>query len=261
LSDTILVTYENQLATLTFNRPERRNAYNRDMGNRLEELCGEIQSNESIHVVILQGAGESFMVGSDLYEFNRDMETFAGEAPQLVRQFNSCLLMLREMEKIVIASVHGRVIGTGMSLMLAADLVIASDETKFLLGFNQIAVSPMGAVSYLLPRTIGTKRSLELLLMSNELDVATALSFGLINRVVPLEKLSIETEQIAGYLLRGPTVAFREAKQLINSSYQNKLTSQIELEAESFVRCARTKDFKAAVQAFVNKCTPKFTGE
>jgi 2-(1,2-epoxy-1,2-dihydrophenyl)acetyl-CoA isomerase len=261
LKDTILVTRRNHLVTLTFNRPEKMNACNRDMGDDLEQLCEEIKSDESVHVVLLQGAGECFMVGSDLYELNRDIETFSGEALSLVRQFNSCVLMLREMEKIVVASVHGRVIGTGMGLMLASDLVVASDNTKFSLGFNRVAVSPTGAVSYLLPRTVGTKRSLELLFMPEVLDAPTALSFGLINWVVPHAERANKTEQVLDNLLRGPIIALNQTKQLINSSYQNKLTAQLEFEAESFVRCANTQDFKTAIQAFVNKHLPEFEGK
>lgn len=257
MQDSILITRKNQLVTLTFNRPETMNAFNREMAERFEQLCAEISSDDSVRVVLLQSVGESFMAGSDIYELNNDFETLPAEALSLVRQFNACVLMLREMEKLVVASVHGIVLGTGMSLVLVADLVIASHNAKFSLSCNRLALSPAGAISYLLPRAVGLKRAMGLLLMPEMLDATTALSFGLINWVVPHAELSAQTEQIVDYLLSGPFVALHQTKQLVNSAYHNKLMAQLEFEAEALVKCVNTKDFKDALHALVNKRVPE----
>lgn len=260
MTQTVLLARENQVATVTFNRPEKMNAFNREMANQLEEIVEIIKSDPTVRTVVLRGAGEVFMAGSDLQEFYKEIDSFGAEAMSVTRHFNASILALREMEKPVLASVHGLVIGTGMSLMLAADLVIASESTQFSLGFSRIGTSPAGGVSYNLPRIVGPKKALELLLLSENFDTKTALNLGLINWVVPDAELQNNTQQIIERLLNGPTLAFVQTKQLINSTWQNKVTAQLELEAESFVKSVNSKDFKAAVRAFINKREPEFEG-
>lgn len=258
--ESIILTCQNQLATLTFNRPEKLNTFSHEMVERFEELCQKIDEDETIRCVLLRGNGESFLSGIDLHELHRDIDAFSAEALSIVRQFNACILMLREMEKPVIAEVHGLVMGIGMSLMLAADLVVSSENAKFSLGYNRIALSAAGASSYLLPRIVGTRRAMELLVMSEVFDAQYANHLGLVNWVVPQEELSDKVNHVIDSLLHGPFIAITQTKQLLNSAWQNKLSSQLELEAESFMECVRTKDFKTAVRAYVNKRVPEFEG-
>ncbi|HEX4045866.1 MAG TPA: enoyl-CoA hydratase-related protein [Gammaproteobacteria bacterium] len=259
-NNTILVSKENHLVTLTFNRPDKLNAFNHAMADQLAELCQEISEDQNIRVVVMQGAGEAFMSGTDLYEVYRDLDVIAAEALPIIRQFNSCILALREMDKIVIASVHGMVMGIGMSLMLAADLVIAAENTKFSLGYNRVGLSPMGASSYLLPRIVGAKKALEMLVIPEVFDADHARAHGLVNWVCKQNEMNAQVEKVVEQLVRGPMVALNQTKQLLNSAWQNKLTGQLELEAESLVRCVGTKDFKIAVRAFVNKKPAEFEG-
>lgn len=260
MNKTILVSHQDHIATITFNRPDKLNSFNREMSYQFEEICQSISNDPQIRAILLCGAGEAFMSGTDIYELHRDMNAISAEALLLIRQFNSCILLLREMEKPVVAAVHGMVAGPGMSIMLAADLVLASENTMFLLGHNQFGLSPIGGSSYLLPRTIGTKKAMELALFSDMFDVHKAERCGLINWAVPHEGLFLRAKKIMDHLAHGPIVSFSQTKQLMNSSLQNKLASQLELEAESFVKCVNTKDFKAAVRAFVNKRAPEFEG-
>lgn len=257
----ILFTKEEQVATLTFNRPEKMNAFNLAMAKQLEEYIAQIKEDSLIRVVVLRGAGEVFMAGNDLLEFYQELDTnFSVDVLSIIRHFNHSILALREMEKPVIAVVHGLVTGTGMSLMLAADLVIASATTKFSLGFNRIATTPAGGISYSLPRLVGTKKALELLFLSDSFDAEKAYSLGLINWKVPNEDLNLELQKIIAHLEQGPTLAFAQTKQLLNSAWQNKVTTQLELEAEAFLRSVNSRDFKTAVRAFVNKREPEFEG-
>ncbi len=258
--NTINYTQDYQVAKLTFNRPEKMNAFNMQMAKQLEEIISKIKADPNIRVVVLRGAGEVFMAGNDLLEFYEEFETFSAEALSIIRYFNSTILALREMEKPVVSIVHGLVTGTGMSLMLASDLVIASKATQFSLGFNRVATTPAGGVSFILPRLVGSKKALELLLMSETFDAETAYSYGLINWVIPPEELNEKVSSTINYLVNGPSLAFAQTKQLINSSWQNKVTTQLELEAESFLRSVNSRDFKTAVRAFVNKREPEFEG-
>lgn len=258
--DTVLITKKNQIATLTFNRPDKMNAFNRHMAIQLESLIDNVKKDHSIRAVILCGAGEVFMAGSDIHEFNKDTDMTSADALSFMRRFNSSILTLREMDKLVLASVHGLVTGTGISLMLAADLVIASELTQFSLGFCRLATSPAGGVSYYLPRLVGMKRALELLFLSDNFDVSTAKSMGLVNWVVPPDELDQKTQQMADRLVHGPTLAFGKTKKLVNLAWQNKLQQQLELEADAFVKSMRTMDFKGALRAFINKRQPEYEG-
>lgn len=260
MKDTIVLSREHHLAILTFNRPMKNNAFNNEMCERLEELCQEVNADDSIRIVLLRGNGEAFTTGTDINELSLDLESMSAEALFTIRQFNACILLLKEMEKVVIASVHGMVAGIGMSLMLAADLVIARDDTMFSLGYNQMAVSAIGASSYLLPRIVGAKKATELFLMPEVFDAIQAYELGLVNWVVPHEEMASQTRQIIDRIVNGPMIAFMQTKLLLNSAWQNKLSAQLELEAEAFVRCVNTNDFKTAVRAYVNKQIPEFEG-
>lgn len=260
LTGTILFTREGQVATITFNRPGKMNAFNHYMAEELEDCLDTIKSDSFIRTVVLRGAGEAFMAGSDVQEFYEELSSFSVEAMAVIRRFNSSILTLREMEKPVIASVHGSVTGSGISLMLAADLVIASETTQFSLGFSRIATTPAGGVSYVLPRLVGSQKAMELLLLSEDFNAHQARELGLVNWIVPQAELENKTQNIIERLQSGPTFAFAQTKQLINSAWQNKMSTQLEFEAESFAKTVNTKDFKSAVNAFINKRQPEFEG-
>jgi 2-(1,2-epoxy-1,2-dihydrophenyl)acetyl-CoA isomerase len=260
LTDTVLVTKENQVATLIFNRPDKMNAFNREMAVHLEYIIENIKADSSIRALVLRGAGEVFMAGSDIQELHNESSMIAAEALSFIRRFNSSVLTLREMDIPVLASVHGLVTGTGLSLMLAADLVIASEKTQFSLGFCRLAASPAGGISYNLPRLVGMKKAMELIFLSEDFDAKAAQTLGLINWVVPADKLEEQTQQITDRLVHGPTLAYAKTKQLLNSSWQNKIQVQLELEADSFVKSMHTIDFKNSVRAFINKRQPEYEG-
>ncbi len=257
---TIILTRSGRVATITFNRPDKMNVLSREMANQLEVAIQEVKQDPLIRVVVLRGAGEVFMAGSDLHEVYENLDIIGVEITAIVRHFNASILALREMEKPVLACVHGLVTGTGMSLMLAADLVVASDNTQFSLGFSRVATSPVGNISYSLPHLVGNKKALELLLFSENFDANTAEAWGLINWVVPHDALDSKTQQIVERLVHGPTLAIARTKHLINSAWHNKVPVQLELEVDSFVKSVNSKDFKLAVQAFINKRQPDFEG-
>lgn len=260
MTDTLLVTCDNQVATLTFHRPEKMNAFNREMAIQLENVIEEIKADHSIRAVILRGAGEVFMAGSDIHEFYKELNMSPAEAMVFMRRFNSIILSFREMDKPVLASVHGLVTGAGMSLMLAADLVMASEDTQFSLGFSRLATSPAGGISYNLPRLVGMKKAIELMFFSDNFDALIAKTLGLVNWVVPANELANKTQQIVDRLVHGPTLAFARTKQLMNSVWQNKIQTQLELEADAFVKSINTIDFKNSVRAFIHKRQPEYEG-
>lgn len=258
--ETILLTCQHDVATLTFNRPEKLNAFNYAMSQELLDILQDLDNDTSIRAILIKGAGEAYMTGTDMHELYHNIDVVSAEALNMIRQFNASILLMRQMNKPIISAVHGLVMGVGMSIMLASDLVIAVSDTKFALGYNRVGLSPAGAMSYLLPRLVGTKHAFELMLLSEVIDAETAKSYGIINCIIDENKMTHYCHQVIERLIHGPTVAITQTKHLLNSAWQNKLTTQLELEAESFLRCINTKDFKQAVKSFVNKTVPEFEG-
>jgi 2-(1,2-epoxy-1,2-dihydrophenyl)acetyl-CoA isomerase len=179
----------------------------------------------------------------------------------LAGELHCAIIALRAAAKPVLASVHGAVAGAGVSLLAAADLAIAAAGAKFTLAYSKIATSPDGGSTYFLPRILGVRKALELMMLSETFDAATALDLGLVNRVVPDDELAAATDTLARRLAAGPTLAYGETKALVNRTFEQSLSSQLEAEAQAFARCAATADLAEGVTAFVQKRKPAFKGK
>jgi 2-(1,2-epoxy-1,2-dihydrophenyl)acetyl-CoA isomerase len=251
--------------TITFNRPEAKNALTSEMMNSLLDIVGAIENNPAVRCVLLRGAGECFMAGGDVRNFQRQLTEdrsayVTGMEPRVTRS-HLVISRLRRMQKPVVASVHGAVSGFGLGLMLAADLVIAAERTVFVLAHRHIGLSPDGGTSYFLPRAVGERRALEIALLGGRLDAAKALEWGLINWVAPQDDLARRTAEIVDNLASGPTLAMGHAKTLIRSSFEN------DWEHASAEECLRVgmlvagDDHAEGVGAFLEKRQPVFHGK
>lgn len=262
MNDVVLVEIEEAVATVTLNRPQALNALNREMAEGLLRVFGDLEQNGSVRCVVLKGAGDHFMAGGDIRYFRQCLELPEAERESEVNSaigmVNSCAEILRRLPQPVIASIRGNVAGFGMSLVAACDLAIASSEARFIQAYAQIATTPDGGNTYLLPRVVGLKRALELSLLNQPLDAQTALAWGLINRVVANDQLDAETASIAGRISRGSRQAIAGIKRLLNAALHNGLEQQLQLEQESFVRCAMADDFSEGINAFLEKRSPEF---
>jgi 2-(1,2-epoxy-1,2-dihydrophenyl)acetyl-CoA isomerase len=249
------------VATITLNRPQVLNALDAQMIVQLRAACERAEHDAAARAVVLRGAGPAFLAGGDVAYFRANL----ARMPALVREggteLNHAVLALRRAPKPVLASVHGAVAGAGVSLMAAADLAIAAEGTKFTVAYSKIGTSPDGGATHFLPRLVGTRRALELMLLSDAFDAQTALRLGVVNWVTSAEQLGAETEAIARRLALGATQAFGEIKRLVNESPDQSLAAQLEAEVEAFARCAGTRDFAEGVTAFVEKRKPLFRGE
>jgi 2-(1,2-epoxy-1,2-dihydrophenyl)acetyl-CoA isomerase len=261
VTGSILYSVAEGVATITLNRPQVLNALDARMIVELRAACERAEHDATARAVVLRGAGPAFLAGGDVAFFRANL----ARMPALVREggaeLNHAILALRRASKPVLASVHGAVAGAGLSLAVAADLAIAAEGTKFTMAYSRLGTSPDGGATHFLPRLLGARRALELMLLSDTFDAQTALRLGLVNWVTGAEQLGSETEAIARRLALGPTQAFGEIKRLVNESSDQTLAAQLEIEIDAFARCAGTRDFAEGVAAFIEKRKPVFKGE
>ena len=258
------VDVSNGIATLTFNRPESRNALSTDMRALLRDSLHAIEQDASVRCVVMRGAGEHFMAGGDV----KMMSTLIDQPPaqlraqfmQRIHDLHPIMFSMRRMPKPVIASVAGAAAGAGVSMALAADLVIAAEDAFFTLAYCHIGTSPDGSASFQLPRAVGIKKAMEIALLGDRFDARTAQAAGMINFVVPAADLAAETDKLARRLAAGPTHVYGNTKRLMYRSLENEFEAQLQLEAELFADCAARADFREGVTAFVEKRKARFTG-
>jgi 2-(1,2-epoxy-1,2-dihydrophenyl)acetyl-CoA isomerase len=219
------------------------------------------EHDPAVRCLVLRG-GEHFMAGGDLKWFSTLVEgRSSGENrvqfEALIHEVHTVILALRRMPKPVLASVRGAVAGFGMSLMMACDLALAADSAYFTLAYTLIGASPDGGSTFSLPRIVGQKKAMEIALLGERFDAATAEGLGLVNRVVPLGSLEIETTKLAFRLAAGPTAVYARTKALLNGSLNTSLESQLQREAEAFAE--RPNRLPRRISAFIEKRKPRFT--
>jgi 2-(1,2-epoxy-1,2-dihydrophenyl)acetyl-CoA isomerase len=261
MTQSVLLAVEAGVATIAFNRPDVFNAMDGEMMIRFRAAAELAQKDPAIRAIVLRGEGKSFLAGGDVGAFHRHIE----ELPDLIvrwgRELHFALLALRRAPKPVLASVHGAVAGAGFSVLCVADLAVSADDARFSLAYTNIGTSPDGGSTHFLPRLVGYKKAMELTLLPELFDAATAQRLGLINWVVPAAELRAHTQRIAARLAQGPSRAYAEAKRLLNQSLERSLETQMEEELQAFARCAVTGDLAEGVAAFVEKRKPVFKGQ
>jgi 2-(1,2-epoxy-1,2-dihydrophenyl)acetyl-CoA isomerase len=250
------------ISTLTLNRPERLNALDRSLTLGLRDAVFAAEQDPAVRCVVLRG-GEHFMAGGDLKWFDELIRSRAAAENRIqfesfIQEVHALILSLRRMPKPVIASVSGAAAGFGMSLMMACDLALAADNAYFTLAYTLIGTSPDGGSTFALPRIVGAKKAMEIALLGERFDAATAERLGLVNRVVPAAALETETTKLAARLATGPTAVYARTKALLNGSLNASLESQLQREAECFAQCAAEPDFAEGIRAFVEKRKPQW---
>ena len=260
-----IVDRQGPIAFLTLNRPQVLNALNAAMVHHLQALLLELQSDESVRAIVLRGAGDGFMAGGDIDHLAStlspdDPEGRDGALRDTLDRVHATIMAMRRMNKPILAVVHGPCAGFGISLILACDLVIAADTARFTLAYSRLGITPDGGATWHLPRVVGTRRAMELMLLSDQFDAETAREMGLITRIAPEDSLRRSAEQLAERLAQGPTRALAETKALINAAAGTTLDTQLEREAEAFITSAATGDFREGVAAFKEKRDPQFRG-
>jgi 2-(1,2-epoxy-1,2-dihydrophenyl)acetyl-CoA isomerase len=264
MSESVLLERAGPVATLTLNRPESLNTLDFTMMEALVARTGALAADATLRCVVVKGAGRHFMAGGDLHTFAQMLPLAPAERKArfvaLIGRLHAAIENLQRMPHPVVASVHGAVAGFGLSLMNACDLVIAADNAFFTSAYRHIGLTPDGGGSYTLPRIVGVKKAMEIMLLSERFDAQQALELGLVNRVVAAAELEAATAALVATLVAGPQRATANAKRLVNASLGNTLSRQLNAEAESFSDCTMDDDFVEGIRAFVEKRPPRFGG-
>ncbi len=260
MSDCVLYAVADGVATVTLNRPKVMNALDDAMIRALRAACERLETDAGARVAVLRGAGPAFLAGGDVGAFRANLARAPEMVNDLASELHCGIRALRRAAKPVVAAVHGAVAGAGMSLMMAADLVVAATGTQFTMAYSRIGTSPDGGASFFLPRIAGYQRAMELLLLADACDAETMARYGIVNRVVAAEALDETVRSLAQRLVRGPARAYAETKALLNRAQESELARQLDAETAAFARCAATRDFGEGVTAFVEKRSPRFQG-
>jgi 2-(1,2-epoxy-1,2-dihydrophenyl)acetyl-CoA isomerase len=262
MPDFVLLEKHGAVATLTFNRPEVRNAIDQESIGMIHAALLDVERDPALRVLVVTGAGDHFIAGGDVNFFKRSLEWSPEERrarfADVVRRIHPVITTLRRLPQPVIASVRGAAAGWGVSLVLACDLAIAADNARFSMGYTAVGACPEGSGSYFLPRAVGLKKAMQLALFSERIDAHRAEALGIVNRVVPLKELNSATAEWAERLAGGPGIAIAATKRLLEASLSNPLDAQLEDEALAFGECAASQDFGEGTRAFLERRKPKF---
>jgi 2-(1,2-epoxy-1,2-dihydrophenyl)acetyl-CoA isomerase len=256
----LLETTEDGIAWLTLNRPDRLNALSPAMLSGLSEALQRLGTDPAVGVVVITGAGRGFCAGGDVKTMAERTAQGFEERLEGLRRMHQLPLLLRTMPKVVIAMVNGPAVGAGLGLALACDLRIACHSARFGTGFAGVGYSGDFGGSWTLTRLIGTAKARELYFLGDIIDSASALSLGLVNRVVADEALYDETVRLARRIAEGPRIAYGYMKRNLFAAETEPFAAVLELEAVHQARTAMTEDHLEASRAFVEKRRPAFKG-
>jgi 2-(1,2-epoxy-1,2-dihydrophenyl)acetyl-CoA isomerase len=258
---TVQVQRAGGIATLTLDRPQAMNAWDKDLTAEMGAAVEQVARDDEARAVVITGNGRAFSAGADLKSgFDPTPEGYPDLGNALRTRYHPIILGIREMPKPVIASVNGAAAGIGCSVALACDLVIAAESAYFLLAFVNIGLVADGGSSLLIPERVGFARAAEMAMLGERVPAATAHEWGLINKVVPDGDLASATQELAERLANGPTRSYAGTKRQLNAWLFSRMAQQLELEASIQHELAASGDFAEGVQAFVEKRAARFTG-
>jgi 2-(1,2-epoxy-1,2-dihydrophenyl)acetyl-CoA isomerase len=262
--ETVNVLLSDGVATIELNRPEALNAWNKQLGLDLLAALGQVAEDDAARVIVLTGAGRAFSSGADLKDVSGGDVTPEGRPDVykvLTERYHPIMHAIRELGKPVLASVNGPAVGIGCSLALCCDLIVAAESAYFLLAFVNIGLVPDGGSSLFVPTRVGMARATELAMLGERLAAEQALEWGLINRVVPDDRLREEVAALAARLAAGPTRSYAGTKRQLNNWLYPRMAEQLELEAQIQQEMAGSEDFLEGASAFVEKRPARFSGK
>jgi 2-(1,2-epoxy-1,2-dihydrophenyl)acetyl-CoA isomerase len=255
----ILFEIRDQIAFITLNRPDKLNAFTREMALLLQNRLDECASLREVRAVLLTGAGNAFSAGQDL------AEVVDPEGPGLTNilreQFNPVVTRIRNLPKPVVAAVGGVAAGAGANIALCCDIVVAAQSASFIQAFSKIGLIPDSGGTYFLPRLIGWQKATAIAMLGDKINAAEAERIGMVYKVYDNEEFAGASRALAATLAQMPTRALAFTKHAFNYSATNGLEAQLILEDELQQKAAQTDDYQEGVRAFLGKRPAMFKGE
>jgi 2-(1,2-epoxy-1,2-dihydrophenyl)acetyl-CoA isomerase len=260
-SEPVRVEIAGGVATVTVDRPQQANSLTTAAKEALLAALEGVAADATVRAVVLTGSGRAFCAGQDLAEHAQALAGDPAHAFDTVaKHYSPIVLSLATMPKPVIAAVNGTCAGAGIGFALACDLRVAASGVKFAPAFTGIGLTADSGLSATLPRAVGWSRAMGLLLLGTVIDAEEAHRIGLVHEVVPGDELATRVAALATRLAAGPTKAFVALKEALWYSASAQLEDVLRLEARLQARLAATADHQGAVQAFLEKRRPEFTG-
>ena len=268
-TDELLCSVDDRVATITLNRPERKNALSDNLTPALRQTLLELNTAQEVGCIVITGAGNAFCAGGDVSgmgggsndEKPAHTPSIQDRVKTLQHKQETLTLRLFEHAKPTIASLPGPAVGAGMCIALACDIRIGSESAFIGTGYRNVGFSGDYGGSWLLTQSVGIAKAKELFFTGRRIQSDECLELGLFNQVVPDEKLEESTTELARQIASGPPIAIGYMKENINRSLELDLRGALAQEADRLMRCAQTNDHKEAVKAFMEKRPPVFQGD
>lgn len=263
MSELIVVEHdiETGVARIVLNRPEVLNAVDVAMARALAAAVDDVAARSEVRAIVIAATGRAFVAGGDIAAFGSDPSRSAGVVDAILDAMHPAILRLRAQDAPVIAAVRGAAAGAGLSLVLAADLVVAEEGARFVVAYDRIGASPDCGGTWFLPRKVGAALAAEMMLLGRTLDATEAKAAGIVNVVAPQGGLEAAAAELAGRVAQGATRAFGHFRRLADAALSTPLAGQLEAERACFIASTATADFREGVAAFLGKRKPAFRGE
>ena len=255
----ILFEIKDAIAFITLNRPEKYNAFNREMALLLQEKLDECKNNPAVRCVYITGSGKAFSSGQDLEEITNSKDLTVINI--LDEHYNPIISRIRYLNKPVVAAVNGVAAGAGANIAIACDICVAKHSASFVQAFSKIGLIPDSGGTFFLPRLIGLQKALALSMLSEKISATEAERIGMIYKVFNDETFNEETIRLAKTLAELPTKALHLTKKAMNQSFISSLEDQLHTEEVLQQRASTTQDFQEGIRAFLEKRNPNFKGE
>jgi enoyl-CoA hydratase/carnithine racemase len=257
----VLYEIKENIALITLNRPEAKNAFSPEMINLWRECLEKAKADDVVRVIVVTGKGDTFCSGGDIRDMAEgrlrswDMKRFLWDGVHRIA------LSLEDLDKPVIAAINGSAMGAGLDMALMCDLRVASEKARFAESYIMMGLVPGDGGAYYLPRLINTSKALELLLTGDTLTADEALKLGIVNQVVPHEHLMEETMKLAKKIADKPPLAVRMMKRAVYQAQTSTLRSHLDYISSQLSLLSETEDHIEAAKAFLEKRKPHFTGK